>query len=139
MTPSALPPWQPGWSGDVVIYDGHCRFCLAQMSLLRRFDLFGRLTFLSLHDPACDALLPGTSFEERMRAIVVLTPRGDRFAAAHALRYLSRRLPALWVLAPALHLPGSLPLWQRLYDFIARHRYRFGRLDCEGGTCHLHG
>ncbi len=35
---------------DVVIYDGHCRLCLAQVRKLCRWDSLERLAFLSLHD-----------------------------------------------------------------------------------------
>ncbi len=30
----------------------------------------------------------------------------------------------LWPLALLLHVPGTLPIWQRLYAFVARHRLR---------------
>jgi predicted DCC family thiol-disulfide oxidoreductase YuxK len=53
-----------------------------------------------------------------------------------AVRYLSRRLPLLWPLAVPLHVPGSLPIWERLYRFIARNRYRIAG-SCEEGTCRL--
>ena len=36
---------------DVIIYDGHCRFCRGQVERLSRWDTGGRLAYLSLHDP----------------------------------------------------------------------------------------
>lgn len=75
-----------------------------------------------------------------MKELYVVDHQGSRHAGASAIRYLSRRLPTLWWLAPLLHLPGTLPVWNWLYQQVAKRRYRFGRIEtCEGGTCHLHG
>jgi hypothetical protein len=46
-------------------------------------------------------------------------------------------LPRLWCLAPLLHIPGSLPLWQFLYRQVAKRRYKIAG-TCEDGTCRLH-
>ena len=77
-----------------------------------------------------------------------LVPHGEhgytdlRLGGAAALRYLSRKLPKLWVLAPFLHIPGSLPIWQWGYRQVAKRRYKIagkqsGQCD-DGGTCELH-
>lgn len=131
------PCARPG--ADIVIFDGFCRFCTAQIRLLHTLDCFGRLAFLSLHDERSDRLLPDMSFDEKMQAMVVLDQERRCHRGAAAIRYLSRRLPLLWTAAPLLHIPFSLPLWERLYGMVARSRYRFGRMNCDGGTCHLHG
>jgi predicted DCC family thiol-disulfide oxidoreductase YuxK len=74
-----------------------------------------------------------------MRQMYVVTTVGSRYGGAAAVRYLSRRLPRLWWLAPIMHFPGSLPFWQWGYRFVARQRYRFGKIeDCENGACSLH-
>ncbi len=131
------PEMRPG--ADIVIYDGFCRFCYAQMRLLSRADLRGSLAFLSLHDERSNRLLPGWTFERKMSAMVVLDHDGRYHPGAAAMRYLSRRLPLLWWMALPLHIPGTMGLWQWLYRLVADVRYRFGRRDCDGGTCHLHG
>ena len=43
------PEDRPG--SDVVIYDGKCRICTAQIRKLPWWDCQGRLSYLSLHDP----------------------------------------------------------------------------------------
>lgn len=122
---------------DTVLYDGHCRFCRGQISILRRLDLAGRLEFTSLHDPHVAVAFPDLSREELMDEMVVVDTRGRPWRGAAAVRYLSRKLPALWPVALPLHVPGSLPLWTAIYRFVARNRYRIaGR--CEQGTCRLH-
>jgi predicted DCC family thiol-disulfide oxidoreductase YuxK len=136
---ATLPAREHRPDAELVIYDGQCRFCLSQMRLLHATDLTRRLAFLSLHDSACNALLPEMSVEQRMEAMIVLGRDGRRHAGARAVRYLSRRLPALWILAPLLHIPGSLPFWENVYGRIARVRYRFGRVDCDSGACQVRG
>jgi predicted DCC family thiol-disulfide oxidoreductase YuxK len=70
----------------------------------------------------------------------VVDRQGRRHHGAGAIRYLTRRLRRLWWLAPLLHIPFSLPLWQWLYGWVARHRYWFGGRNepCEDGTCAVH-
>lgn len=135
--PLADPDQHPG--ADVVIYDGECRFCTAQVQRLARFDGRDRLAFLSLHDPRVSRWCPDLTEQELLEQMYVVTRHGTRYGGAAAVRYLSRRLPRLWLLAPWLHIPGSLPLWQWLYMQVARRRYRYGKEDpCDAGQCDIH-
>ena len=123
-------------SRDTVLYDGRCRFCRSQIALLRGLDLSGRLAFTSLHDPSVSREFPEIPLEELHRQMYVVDPRGQARGGAEAVRYLSRRLMMLWPLALFLHVPGTLPIWQQLYAFIARHRLKIAG-SCEDGTCRL--
>lgn len=124
---------------DIVIYDGDCKFCQAQVGKLNWFA-GGRLTFVSLHDERVAARFPELSREQLMEQMFVVAPDGSRYGGAAALRYLSRRLPRLWFASPLLHIPFSLPLWQGLYGLIARYRYRFAGKSgqCDGDACRIH-
>lgn len=118
---------------DTVIYDGQCRFCQGQITLLRRLDLGGGLAFLSLHDAAVGRTFPEIAPADLKERMYVVDRRGHARGGAEAVRYLTRRLPLLWPLALPLHLPGSLPLWNRLYAWVARHRYGIaGRCETDG-------
>jgi len=121
---------------DTVLYDGQCRFCRSQIAVLRMLDLTGRLVFTSLHDPSVVRDFPEIPLEELHRQMYVVDPRGSARGGAEAVRYLSRRLVLLWPLALLLHIPGTLPLWQSLYAFIARHRLAIAG-SCADGTCRL--
>jgi predicted DCC family thiol-disulfide oxidoreductase YuxK len=121
---------------DTVLYDGQCRFCRSQIAVLRMLDLTGRLVFTSLHDPSVVRDFPEIPLEELHRQMYVVDPRGSARGGADAVRYLSRRLVLLWPLALLLHIPGTLPLWQSLYAFIARHRLTIAG-SCADGTCRL--
>ena len=124
---------------DILIYDGHCRMCRAQVERLHRWDSRKSLAFLSLHDPQVASRFPDLSYDELMQQMVLVDGAGHRHRGAEAVRYLSRRLPRLWPLVPILHLPGSLPLWRWCYRRVANWRYRLGgRVECDDGTCSVH-
>lgn len=123
-------------SHDTVLYDGQCRFCLSQIAILRVLDLSHTLAFTSLHDPSVVRDFPELAPEELERQMYVVDRRGLARGGAEAVRYLSRRLVLLWPLALLLHLPGTLPIWRRLYAFVARHRMKIAG-SCAGGTCRL--
>lgn len=135
----ALPTLAQRPEADVVIYDGHCRICTGQVRRLAAWDTRGRLAFLSLHDPEVARRFPDLEHDDLMQNMYVVDRQGRRHRGAAAIRYLSARLRRLWWLAPLLHLPGTLPLWQFLYRQVAQRRYRWGRAEgCEDGTCRLH-
>jgi len=134
-----LPPPDERPEADVVIYDGHCRFCTAQVRKLARMDTGGRLAFLSLHDPEVARRYPDLSHDALMQDMYVVDRQGGRHRGAAAFRYLSRRMPWLWPLAPLMHIPFSLPLWQWLYRQVAKRRYLFGKTQsCDDGSCAVH-
>ncbi|MBW3598347.1 MAG: DUF393 domain-containing protein, partial [Planctomycetes bacterium] len=121
-----LPTLDEHPGADVVIYDGHCRFCTSQVRKLARWDGRNRLVFVSLHDARVAERYPDLTHEQMMEQMYVVTPDGRRYGGAAAFRYLTRRLPKFWPLAPLLHIPLSLPLWQWTYRQVARRRYRWG-------------
>lgn len=121
---------------DTVLYDGRCRFCRGQIAMLRRLDLAGVLEFTSLHDPSVGRDFPEIPPAALAEEMFVVGRDGRTWSGAGAIRYLSRRLVALWPLAIPLHVPGSMPLWRGLYGLVARNRYRLaGR--CDDGSCRL--
>lgn len=125
---------------SVVIFDGNCRFCQKQVKRLSRFDGGGRLSYISLHDPRVAERYPDLSHDQLMEQMYVVSPVGNRYGGAAAVRYLSRYLPRLWWLAPLLHIPFSMPLWQWLYRKVAVRRYKLSEnMDdaCED-ACQIH-
>jgi predicted DCC family thiol-disulfide oxidoreductase YuxK len=124
---------------DVMIYDGHCRICTGQVRFLERLFSGGRLAYLSLHDAEVARRYPDLGHDALMREMYVIDRRGGRHRGAAAVRYLSRRVPRLWWLAPLLHVPGTMPFWAWLYRQVANRRYRFGRVEtCDDGSCRVH-
>lgn len=121
---------------DTVLYDGQCGFCRRRVANLRRADLWHRLAFTSLHDESVTHDFPEIPRERLHDEMVVIDTHGQVRGGATAVRYLSRRLPLLWPLAPFLHIPGTLPVWNWLYRLVARNRMRISG-TCETGTCRL--
>ena len=132
----ATPEERP--AADVVIFDGHCGMCRGQMQNLRWWDRGNRLAYMSLHDPLVAERWPDLSHERLMEEMAIVDHRSRRHWGPDAIRYLTRRLPALWWAAPLLHVPGSMLLWRPLYRWIARNRYRLSGETCESDSCRLH-
>ena len=134
-----LPEENP--DADVVIYDGHCKFCTCQVQNLARWDGNGRrLAFLSLHDPQVAKRYPDLSYNQLIEQMYVVDRRGNRYAGADAFRYLTTRLPKLYPLAPLMHIPFTMPLWRWGYRQVAKRRYLMGKTAdaCASEACKVH-
>jgi predicted DCC family thiol-disulfide oxidoreductase YuxK len=142
MTTSGLPDPDQAPGKDVVIYDGECNFCKAQVNRLRMFDRLGqRLAYLSLHDPRVQQRYPNLTYEQLMEQMFVVDSAGKQYGGSDAVRYLSRRLPLLWPAMPILHLPGTAALWRWAYHQVAKRRYKISgrsQKDCDSGACSIH-
>src|SRR5688572_18315469 len=105
----ALPTPAERPSSDIVIYDGHCRFCTAMVRRIAWWDGGGRLSYLALQDPEVARRFPDLTYEQLMAQMYVVDQKGRRHAGAAAFRYLTTRLPSLWLLSPLMHIPFSMP------------------------------
>jgi predicted DCC family thiol-disulfide oxidoreductase YuxK len=123
---------------DVVIYDGNCGICTAQVHKFPWWDCQEKLSYLSLHDPEVARRWPDLSHDRLMQEMVIIDRQGKRHWGAGAIRCLSRRLRRLWWAAPFLHIPGSMLIWRPLYRWVARNRYRLSGKACDDGACALH-
>lgn len=133
----ADPDQNPG--SYVVIYDGQCSFCRSQVANLRRLDCCGnRLSFLSLHDPRVAERYPDLSHDQLMEQMYVIDVDGERHGGSDAVKFLSRRLPLLWIASPILHLPGTAGLWRWAYHQVAKRRYKIAGKSCDGDICRVH-
>lgn len=140
-TPSRLelPNLKDRPDAEVVIFDGECVFCRGQVERLARWDRTGRLAFVSLHDPIVAERYPDLTRDQMMAQMYLVDRSGKRHGGAAALRYLSRKMPMLWWLAPLMHVPFTLPLWQWCYRQVAKRRYKLaGKQGCEGDVCDVH-
>lgn len=136
-SPADLP------KADVVIYDGKCVFCRKSVKLLDSWVEQGQLAYVSLHDPWVADYVPSLTHDQMMKQIYLVSRSDDSLhGGAEAIRYLSTRSWKLWIAAPFLHIPFSMPLWQWIYQQIAKRRYLIAGKDgdeCdEDGTCKIH-
>jgi predicted DCC family thiol-disulfide oxidoreductase YuxK len=138
---TTLPTIEDNPDADVLIYDGHCRFCQGQVERLAWFDgTKRRVAFISLHDPRVAERWPDLTYDMLMEQMYLVDRQGNRHGGAAAFRYLTRRLPWLWPVAPLMHIPFSLPLWQWMYRQVAKRRYKLAgkTTECDGDACAVH-
>jgi predicted DCC family thiol-disulfide oxidoreductase YuxK len=117
----------------LVLYDGECPFCVSSVQRLRRLDWLGKLEFGDARDGAILDRHPGIDAEVALRRLHLVPPGGAILEGFYAFRWLSRRLPALWLIWPFLWIPGVAPVGVRIYDLVARNRFAFGA--CDGDAC----
>jgi predicted DCC family thiol-disulfide oxidoreductase YuxK len=108
----------------VLLYDGRCGFCLANVDRLRVIDALGVIKPLNYHEvedlAAMHPALTSARCHSRMQLVET---RGRLSEGFRALRRISVRLPLLWPLAGLFYLPGAGWLGRRAYDWIARRRW----------------
>src|SRR6185437_8697135 len=134
----SAPPTRPLAPRARVLFDGHCPFCRKSVALLRRLDWMHQLQYVDVRDPAAlPAEAAGLAPERLLEEMHVLTPDGRQvYHGFAALRWLAWRLPLLWFMVPWLYVPGIPALGQRLYLWVARHRFQL--VPCHGGVCTVH-
>ncbi len=119
----------------LVLFDGVCNLCNGAVQFLLRRDREGRLRFAALQSAAGRAVLRERGLAADDLATIVVLERGRVRLRSDAALLLARRLPFPWPLL-AIFVVCPRPLRDALYDWVARHRYRwFGRT----ATCMLPG
>jgi hypothetical protein len=109
------------------------------LRLLRRLDWLHVVSYVDVRDPEQLKTVPvpvepGRALEE----MHLVTPDGScLYHGFGAVRWLAWRLPLLWPVAPLLYIPGVPALGQKLYLWVARHRFQL--VPCHGGVCTLPG
>lgn len=119
--------------GPVIVFDGVCVLCNGWVRFLLRHDRQQRYRFAAMQTASGRALLAGYGLNPDDPASFLLVENGQVWSDTDAIVRVVGGLGGPWRLACALHvLPRGLR--DRLYRFVARHRYRwFGR----HGTCLL--
>jgi len=121
----------------VLLYDGHCRFCIAQAERLRRWT-GDRIRMVSFRDAGVLARYPSLTTDDCERAMQLVLPDGRVTAgAAAAARALALR-PTLAPLAALYFVPGIRQLVDAAYRVVARNRFRLGGKVCTDEACRLH-
>ncbi|HSQ66364.1 MAG TPA: thiol-disulfide oxidoreductase DCC family protein [Polyangiaceae bacterium] len=117
---------------SVVLFDGVCNLCSGAVRFIAERDPEGIFRFASLQSDVGRQLLRDHGVEpaEGEPDTIVLIDHGRAFERSTAALHIARRLGGPYRL---LFVIGSLvPRFLRdlVYDFVARHRYRwFGKKD----------
>ncbi|ACL23249.1 thiol-disulfide oxidoreductase DCC family protein [Chloroflexus aggregans] len=120
-----------------MLYDGNCRLCRSQASLVAAYDEYDQIELIDANSAEARARFPEITLDEAMGQLHVVGPDGTIYRGAEAVRELLLQLPALRGLGELLRLPGALTLAQPVYEFVARNRYLFGGnpATCDDGSC----
>lgn len=131
-------------TNDALIFDGDCRFCIAQVDRLKR--LAGRsdektLEALPLQtEGLLDAL--GITYDQAMAAMHLVTTDGRIYRGLEGAVQALRHRPILGKLVMLYYVPGIKQLADLGYRIVARYRYAImGRAVARGechGSCAIH-
>jgi predicted DCC family thiol-disulfide oxidoreductase YuxK len=119
----------------VVLFDGDCAFCQRSIAILKKLDWLHRLHYQSArevdHLPPCEEPLVQEKLIEEMH--VVTPDRRRAYAGFRAFRWIAWRLPLTVLTAPLLYLPGVPWLGNKVYRWVAKHRFQL--VPCNAGEC----
>lgn len=120
----------------VLLYDGRCRFCVAQATRLARWT-GERIRLESFRDPEVLARYPGVTLAACETGMQLVEADGRITSGAEAgARALGRR-PGLAPLARLYFVPGLRQLLDRGYAIVVRNRFRLGG-TCDDDACGIH-
>lgn len=139
----------------MLLYDGACRFCIAQAERLARW-VHGRVRLESFREPGVLSRYPGITRAECEAAIHLVEPDGRVSRGAEAIARTLMLRPALAPLGVLYRMPFLRGLFDWGYGFVARNRFRLrGRVSsgvgdavdvrapqsheqCPDAACHVH-
>ena len=113
-----------------VYYDRSCGLCRREMHALAEFDAQGRLQLVDCSVPGfedADLAAAGIPVAEAMRIIQARDARGRWLRGVEVFEAAYAGVGLQGVAAMFAH-PWLRPIWDRVYPWIARHRYALTRL-----------
>jgi predicted DCC family thiol-disulfide oxidoreductase YuxK len=122
----------------IVLYDGVCGLCNRAVQFLLKRDRHDRLRFASLQSDFASKLLQRHGFNaaelDTVYAVINYGQTDEQLLVkADAFLFFGKALGGVWNVARLARILPRL-IRNRLYDFIARHRYQvFGKAE----TCIL--
>jgi predicted DCC family thiol-disulfide oxidoreductase YuxK len=117
-----------------LLYDGTCRFCIAQAKRLERFGR-GRVAIASAYAEGVRARFPMVPQEGVLGEMKLVETDGRVHGGAAAIaRTLEYGGGALGLVAKIYWAPPVRAIADAIYKVIARNRYRL-RGKCEDGSC----
>ncbi|HEV3200166.1 MAG TPA: thiol-disulfide oxidoreductase DCC family protein [Bryobacteraceae bacterium] len=132
LVPSMSPPspaGQPQTDHPVVLFDGVCNLCNRSVQFIIAHDPSARFRFAPLDSAAARSLIDEAAPRGPLPDSIVLMERRRTYTRSAAALRIARRLRFPWPLLYAF-IVVPRPLRDIVYDFIARHRYRwFGKRD----------
>lgn len=119
----------------ILLFDGVCGFCNRLVRLILRHDREAIFRFASLQSPLAAGILErhGVNAADLETVFVVINhdePGEFLLSRSDAILYVLQRLAGTWRAAALLFGLVPRPVRNRIYDIVARNRYRiFGRYN----------
>ncbi|MFD2238309.1 thiol-disulfide oxidoreductase DCC family protein [Aureimonas populi] len=107
----------------LMVFDGLCNVCSAQVQFLLRIDPRGQIRFTSIQSPYGRHLARRHGIDPDDPSTFLFFERGRPLQASEAVVAISRRLPRPWRWLRGLSVLPR-PMRDRVYGWIARNRYR---------------
>ncbi|GMV50422.1 MAG: DCC1-like thiol-disulfide oxidoreductase family protein [Nitrospira sp.] len=122
--PTTIDPTTHEWAAleRVIVFDGICNWCNAWIDFTMARDR-GRFHFATLQSEKGRRLLRLLELPEQDFETFLLLERGRAFTKSTAALRIVGQLSGCWPLL-YLFILVPRPLRDRLYDYVARHRYR---------------
>ncbi len=117
---------------SIVVYDGTCNICAANLKWLRRLDWLHRFEAVPYQDTSLYTRYSQLTLKACEEAVHVILPNGRTEKGGDAIREVLLRLPLTAPAGVVLSIPPFRQLFRRLYPVIARNRYKLG------GSCPVH-
>jgi predicted DCC family thiol-disulfide oxidoreductase YuxK len=116
---------------ETLFYDGYCALCHSAVKFVLKHDRGGTaFRFAPLQGKAFTARVSPDQRAAVRESVVVQTRDGSLLVSSSAWVHILRQLGGGWKIAASLLGAIPRPLRDRLYDFVARIRYRvFGRRE----------
>lgn len=122
---------------DVVLYDGHCRLCLAAARQLSRLLGSQGTELRSFREEGVLDAFPHVLLERCEKALQYVRADGHVFEGAEAVVRAVGRRPLGKVLY-VYYVPGLRQLADWMYGVVARYRFRIAGRACPDGACAVH-
>ena len=121
----------------VIVYDGECRFCQWSVGRIRKLDRADRFELVPRQTPGVEERFPILTRSDFDTGLRLLRSTTEVDVGADAIYQIYRRLPPYHLISWMYRLPVLGSLLRIGYSVIARNRHRFGRVECDTGTCVL--
>jgi predicted DCC family thiol-disulfide oxidoreductase YuxK len=118
----------------IVLYDGVCGLCNRAVQFLLKRDRFDRLQFASLQSDLAAKVLNRHDLDREYLGTVYAVlnfgePNETLLAKGDAFLFFAGVIGGVWRIGRAAKIIPR-PVRNRLYDFVARHRYQvFGKSE----------
>ena len=121
-----LDPRSHEWSRHerVIVFDGVCNWCNAWVNFTIDHDPQGKFKFGTLQSHNAKQLLQELQLAPDNFETFLLLERTSIFTKSTAVLRIVRQFSGIWPLFYLL-IVVPLPLRDAVYDFVARHRYKW--------------